>query len=204
MRRRADQGARRPARGRPGRRRPRRLRQAHRIPRAAGAALGLAVGPGQASTTTPATPTSSGCTPGSARRIPRAEPQPRSCTATTASTTRCSTPRTPTKVRRRARLGDVHARRPAQRRGADVRVPPPDVRLRARRRRVGVAADPVGRRPGAEVLAAPPVSHLAHWDFYMALAYFKLAIIAAGIAVPRPDGRRWPTTATRSARPSLR
>ena len=31
----------------------------------------------------------------------------------------------------------------------------------------------------------PPDQPLAHWDFYMALAYFKLAIIAAGIAVPR-------------------
>ena len=38
---------------------------------------------------------------------------------------------------------------------------------------------------------------LAHWEFYMALAYFKLAIIAAGIAVPGPHGRRHGDTGTR-------
>ena len=42
---------------------------------------------------------------------------------------------------------------------------------------------------------------LAHWDFYMALAYFKLAIIAAGIHY-RARRAAAPPSTTRSVRPS--
>ena len=64
----------------------------------------------------------------------------------------------------------------------------PTFDLRARRRRVGLAADPVGRRAGRKVFACRPVRSLDHWEFYMALAYFKLAIIAAGIAYRAREG----------------
>ena len=88
---------------------------------------------------------------------------------------------------RRARLGDVDPGRPDQRRRADVRVPPSDVQPDPRGCGVVIAADPVGRRTRASLLAGGRRS-LDHWEFYMALAYFKLAIIAAGIAFRGREG----------------
>ena len=64
------------------------------------------------------------------------------------------------------------------------------------------AAWPSPLMPSAEELAErysrASGQPLAHWDFYMALAYFKLAIIAAGIALPRPGGQVASPTPTRS------
>ena len=119
----AHRRARRDPRRRLPRGRSRRLRSSRRVRRAPGPALGSSSGSARRhascrrSTSSPAA-----SAPRSRRRR-----RPRSCTATTASTTRCSRRRS-RPHRRRARLGDGNARRPARR-------PRPLSRLlRARRR----------------------------------------------------------------------
>ena len=79
------------------------------------------------------------------------------------------------------RLGTVYPRRPAHRRRPDVRLPEPGFDL--------VLGEPAAwtspRLPSADDLAQRYTlasgRELAHWNFYLALANFKLAVIAEGI-----------------------
>ena len=82
---------------------------------------------------------------------------------------------------RGARLGTVHAGRPAQRRGTDVCLPRRAVRSAHRGQRgLDLAAAAGRRRTGASLFNGLRTA-IVTLDYDMALAYFKSAIIAAGI-----------------------
>ncbi|MGV0743128.1 phosphotransferase family protein [Mycolicibacterium sp. XJ870] len=55
----------------------------------------------------------------------------------------------------------------------------------------------------AQLYAVQSGQELAHWDFYMALAYFKLAIIAAGIDYRRREGADAPAQVGEAVAPLI-
>ena len=181
-----DRRAGRPALGRLRRRRPGGVRPARGVRRPPGAPLDQAVG--RHPRPRPARP-----------RRPRPPGWPRRCrrrsgrassTATTGWTTACSTRTTPGRITRRPRLGDVDARRPADR-------PRDDVRLLAGGRRgarvdpepgdhAARLPDPRARSPSATPSA--PGADLSDLNWYVGFAFFKFAAIIAGIVARSAAG----------------
>ena len=115
------------------------------------------------------------------RRACPSRARPRSCTATTASTTRMLGD--DGRVRRRARLGDLHARRPARRRraadGLLVRAGRSSRRA-ARRTRPRSTASPRAQEMPARY-AEQSGRDVSQLDFYVAFGYWKLACILEGV-----------------------
>ena len=127
-------------------------------------------------------PASTSCTQRLAGAVP-AQGAPRSCTATSASTTSSST--SDDEVSRRARLGDGHARRPAHRRrrcswstsGSPLLMDCVAVSDVSRRARLPQRPPSCVERYAAAQRPRPRPT----CRFHLGLAYFKLAVILEGI-----------------------
>ena len=114
--------------------------------------------------------------------------RPRSSTATTASTT--GSCRRRRRRAGRARLGDLHARRPARRRRAAAGVlDRPGRRAERVGRPVDDGAGLLGPRRLAERYAEVSGRDLSNLDFYVAFGYWKLACILEGRVRPLPRRR---------------
>ena len=160
--------------------RPRRLRPPRRLPRAPGPALGRAVGAVEDRASCPAIDE---LAPPAPRRAARVAARRRSCTATTASTTRCWRPTTRP---RSSRCSTGRCRRSATRSPTSACSSSTGASAEAQIIATGAAIDAErrlphrgrGRRALRQASAAATSTQL---DFYVVFASYKLAIIVEGI-----------------------